>query len=82
VNQSLLAIVGALTLLMLIIFLATGQELSLTVTAVLVTGGLGVGAAYFYAREEGAGEPFDEEPEDDEAVEAEVAMEGEKPQAG
>jgi hypothetical protein len=37
---------------MLVIFLATGQQLNLTVTAVLVTGGVATLAVFFYAREE------------------------------
>ena len=37
---------------MLVIFLATGQQLNLTVTAVLVTGGIATLAVFFYGREE------------------------------
>lgn len=51
-NRAYLAIVGALTALMLFIFLATGQPLDLTATAVVLTGGLALGAAYIYSREE------------------------------
>ena len=37
---------------MLVIFLATGQQLNLTITAVVVTGGIATLAVFFYAREE------------------------------
>lgn len=41
---------------MLIIFLVTGQQLSLTVTAVLATGGIATLAVFFYGREESRNE--------------------------
>lgn len=37
---------------MLVIFLATGQQLNLTITAVLATGGIATLAVFFYGREE------------------------------
>ena len=51
-NRAYLAIVGALTALMLFIFLVTDQPLDLTFTAVALTSGLALGAAYIYSREE------------------------------
>ncbi len=51
-NPASLSIVAGLTVAMLVIFLATGQQLNLTVTAVLVTGGVATLAVFFYAREE------------------------------
>jgi hypothetical protein len=52
VNRAYLAIVGVLTALMLFIFLVTDQPLDLTFTAVVLTGGLALGAAYIYSRDE------------------------------
>jgi len=57
VNPASLSIVAGLTVAMLVIFLATGQQLNLTVTAVLVTGGVATLAVFFYAREEAREEP-------------------------
>ena len=51
-NPASLSIVAGLSAAMLVIFLATGQQLNLTVTAVLVTGGVATLAVFFYAREE------------------------------
>lgn len=82
-NQSLLAIVGALTLLMLVIFVATGQQWNLTATAVICTGALGVAAVYFYGREEAAQQgAADDGSEDEEEIEPEAVGEGEETQAG
>ena len=51
-NPASLAIVAGLSVAMLVLFLATGQQLNLTVTAVLVTGGIATLAVFFYGREE------------------------------
>jgi hypothetical protein len=69
-NSAYLGIVGALTALMLIIFLATGQPWKLTVTAIPVTALLALGAVYFYSREEEIEEDSgaDYPEEDDEAA--------------
>ena len=53
---------------MLVLFLVTGQQLNLTVTAVLVTGGIATLAVFFYGREE-AGEERELEEGDDYADE-------------
>jgi small neutral amino acid transporter SnatA (MarC family) len=52
VNPASLAIVAGLSVAMLVIFLATGQQLNLTITAVLVTGGIATLAVFFHGREE------------------------------
>lgn len=75
-NPALLAIIGALSALMLIIFLATGQPLHLTISAVLLTGGLSTLAAFFFGREQAAEDMFGEEAENDTA-EAETNEEAE-----
>lgn len=49
---------------MLVFFLATGQQISLTITAVLATGGIATGAVYFYGREEAHNE-LDDDYEDE-----------------
>ncbi len=51
-NPASLAIVASLSVVMLVIFLATGQQLNLTITAVVVTGGVATLAVFFYGREE------------------------------
>ncbi len=58
---------------MLVIFLATGQQLSLTVTAVLATGGIATLAVFFYGREE-ARDQLEEDAYPDEPLEAHVTM--------
>jgi hypothetical protein len=64
VNSAYLAIVATLTALMLVIFLATGQPLHLTVTAVIVGAALGLGATYIYSREEELEDDLDFEEDD------------------
>ena len=64
-NPASLAIVAGLSVVMLVIFLATGQQLNLTITAVLATGGIATLAVFFYAREE-AREEFEEGNQPDE----------------
>lgn len=51
-NPASLAIVAGLSIAMLVIFLATGQQWNLTITAVLATGGIAALAVFFYSREE------------------------------
>ncbi len=51
-NPVSLAFVAGLSVVMLFIFLATGQQLNLTITAVLATGGIATLAVFFYGREE------------------------------
>ncbi len=58
-NPASLVIVAGLSVVMLVIFLATGQQLNLTITAVLTTGGIATLAVFFYGREE-AGEELEE----------------------
>ncbi|MEX0683601.1 MAG: hypothetical protein WD904_05795 [Dehalococcoidia bacterium] len=72
-NQSLLAVVGFLTGVMLVIFVATGQPLNLTITAVVFTFVLGVLAVYFYGREDAR--LADEDYEDDSEAEPVMAEE-------
>jgi len=64
---------------MLVIFLATGQQLSLTVTAVLATGSIATLAVFFYGREE-AREQLEEDDYPDEPLEAHVTMRSDEPQ--
>ena len=63
-NTSSLAIVAGLSVLMLAIFVLTGQQWKLTVTAVLVTTGLAAGAVFFYGREDArqADDDYEDEP--------------------
>ena len=68
-NPASLAIVAGLSVVMLVIFLATGQQLNLTITAVVVTGGIATLAVFFYGREE-AREEFEEGDHPDELLEA------------
>ena len=68
-NPVSLAIVAGLSVVMLVIFVATGQQLNLTVTAVVVTGGIATLAVFFYGREE-AREELDEDDYPDEPLEA------------
>ncbi len=57
---------------MLVVFLATGQQLNLTITAVLVTGGIATLAIFFYGREEAREAPehddYPDEPPETTAV--------------
>ncbi len=64
-NPVSLAFVAGLSVVMLFIFLATGQQLNLTITAVLATGGIATLAVFFYAREEAREELELEEGDDD-----------------
>ncbi len=68
-NPASLAIVAGLSVVMLVIFLATGQQLNLTITAVLATGGIATLAVFFYAREE-AREALEEDDYPDDPPEA------------
>jgi hypothetical protein len=77
VNPVSLAIVAGLSVVMLVIFLATGQQLNLTITAVLATGGIATLAVFFYAREE-ARETLEEDDYPDEPPEA-IAQSDELP---
>ncbi len=54
---------------MLVFFLATGQQLNLTITAVLATGGIATLAVFFYGREE-AREEAEQDDYADEPLEA------------
>ena len=54
---------------MLVIFLATGQQLNLTITAVFATGGIATLAVFFYGREE-AREELEEGDYPDQPLEA------------
>lgn len=67
-NPVSLAIVAGLSIVMLVIFLATGQQLNLTITAVLATGGIATLAVFFYARED-AHEALEEDDYPDEPPE-------------
>ena len=72
-NPASLAIVAGLSVAMFVIFVATGQQWSLTVTAVLVTGGIATLAVFFYGREEAReeadeGDYLDEEPPETPAI--------------
>ncbi len=79
-NPASLAIVAGLSVAMLVIFLATGQQLNLTITAVLATGGIATLAVFFYAREE-AREALDEDDYPDEPPEAPAMTPGDEPPA-
>ncbi len=68
-NPASLAFVAGLSVVMLVIFVATGQQLNLTITAVVVTGGVATLAVFFYGREE-AREEADEGDYPDEPPEA------------
>lgn len=63
-NPVSLAIVAGLSVVMLFLFVATGQQWDLTVTAVLVTGGIATLAVFFYGREEAREERELEEGDD------------------
>ncbi len=63
-NPASLAIVAGLSVVMLVIFVATGQQWDLTLTAVLVTGGIATLAVFFYGREEAREELEPEEGDD------------------
>ena len=65
---------------MLVIFLATGQQLNLTITAVLATGGIATLAVFFYAREE-AREELDEGDLPDEPPETPAIAQSDEPPA-
>ena len=64
-NPVSLALVAGLSVVMLVIFVATGQQLNLTITAVLATGGIATLAVFFYAREEAREALEDDEYPDD-----------------
>ncbi len=77
-NLASLAIVAILSVVMFAIFLATGQQLNLTITAVVFTGGIGTLAVFFYGREEAREQAEqdaspDEPPLDTAAIEQSVA---------
>ena len=78
-NPTSLAVVAGLSVVILAIFLATGQQLNLTVTAVLATGGIATLAVFFYGREE-AREQLEEDDYTDEPQEAHVTMRSDEPQ--
>ena len=82
-NPASLAIVAGLSVVMLVIFLATGQQLNLTITAVLVTGGVATLAVFFYGREEAREELELEEGDDypDEPLEAPAITQSDEPPA-
>lgn len=65
---------------MLVIFVATGQQWNLTITAVAATGGIATLAVFFYSREE-APEDLDEYGHWDEPLGALAAMQSEEPPA-
>jgi len=69
VNPVSLALVAGLSVVMLVIFVATGQQLNLTITAVLATGCIATLAVFFYAREE-AREALEEDDYPDDSPEA------------
>ncbi len=77
-NPASLAIVAGLSVVMLVIFLATGQQLNLTITAVLVTGGIATLAVFFYGREE-AREELEEDDYPDEPPEVPAITLGDEP---
>ena len=79
-NPVSLAIVAGLSVVMLVIFLATGQQLNLTITAVLATGGIATLAVFFYAREE-AREELDEGDLPDEPLETPAIAQSDEPPA-
>ena len=79
-NPASLAIVAGLSVAMLVIFLATGQQLNLTVTAVLATGGIATLAVFFYGREE-AREQLEEDDYPDEPPGARETAQSEEPPA-
>jgi len=78
VNPASLVIVAGLSVVMLVIFLATGQQLNLTITAVLATGGIATLAVFFYGREE-AREELEEADYPDEPPEAPAITQGDEP---
>ena len=82
-NPASLAFVAGLSVVMLVIFLAAGQQLNLTITAVLATGGIATLAVFFYAREEAREELELEEADDyqDEPLEAPAAAQSDQPPA-
>ena len=77
-NTTSLAIVAGLSVIMLAIFLATGQQLSLTITAVVVTGGIATLAVFFYGRED-ARDELEEADYPDEPLEAHVMTRSDEP---
>ena len=82
-NPASLAIVAVLSAVMLVIFVATGQQLNLTITAVLVTGGIATLAVFFYGREEARDAPELEEGDDypDQPPEARAVTRSDETQA-
>lgn len=79
-NPVSLALVAGLSVVMLVIFVATGQQLNLTITAVLATGGIATLAVFFYAREE-ARETLDEDDYPDDLPEAPAIAQSDEPPA-
>ena len=77
-NPASLAFVAGLSVVMLVIFLATGQQLNLTITAVLATGGIATLAVFFYGREE-AREEADEGDQPDEPLGAPATEQSSEP---
>ena len=77
-NPVSLAIVACLSVAMLVIFVATGQQLNLTITAVLATGGIATLAVFFYAREE-AREALEDDEYRDDPPEAPAIAQSEEP---
>lgn len=71
-NLATLAIVAILSGVMFAIFMATGQQLNLTITAVVFTGGIATLAVFFYgredAREQAEQDAFPDEPPPDTAA--------------
>ena len=68
---------------MLVIFVATGQQWNLTITAILVTGGIATLAVFFFGREEAREERELEEGDDyaDEPLEAPAIKQSDEPPA-
>ena len=77
-NPVSLAIVAGLSVVMLVIFVATGQQLDLTITAVLATGGIATLAVFFYAREE-AREALEEDDYPDEPPQTSAIAQSDEP---
>ncbi|RLC57886.1 MAG: hypothetical protein DRI30_03500 [Chloroflexi bacterium] len=77
-NPASLTLVAGLSALMLVVFLATGQQLNLTITAVVVTGGIATLAVFFYGREE-AREALEDDDHTDEPPEATAETQSDEP---
>ncbi len=78
-NPASLAIVAGLSVAMLVIFLATGQQLNLTITAVVVTGGVATLAVFFHAREEAREEANEDDRTDEPRETPAIAPSAEPP---